>query len=49
MGQTLPHVTLVFNCRFLSPTVGYVALSRVSCLDNVVRMLRPRKTNFVNY
>ena len=32
MGQTLPHVTLVFDTRFLSPAVGYVALSRVSLL-----------------
>ena len=42
MGQTLPHVTL------LSPAVGYVALSRVSSLDNVVPMLRLRKTHFIN-
>ena len=46
MGQTLPHVTLVFNCRYLSPAVGYVALSRVSSLDNVVSMLRLRKWHF---
>ena len=49
MGQTLPHVTLVFDSRFLSPAVGYVALSRVSSLDNVVPMLRLRKTHFINY
>ena len=48
MGQTLPHVTLVFDTRFLSPAVGYVALSRVSSLDNVVPMLRLRKTHFIN-
>ena len=48
-GQTLPHVTLVFDSRFLSPAVGYVALSRVSSLDNVVPMLRLRKTHFINY
>ena len=46
MGQTLPHITLVFNCRYLSPAVGYVALSRVSSLHNVVPMLRLRKTHF---
>ena len=49
MGQTLPHVTLVFDSRFLSPAVGYVALSRVSSLDNVVPMVRLRKTHFINY
>ena len=43
-GQTLPYVTLVFDSRFLSPAVGYVALSRVSSLDNVVPTLRLRKT-----
>ena len=30
MGQTLPHITLVFNCPFLSPTVGYLALQGFS-------------------
>ena len=29
MGQTIPHIILVFNCHYLSPTVGYVALSRL--------------------
>ena len=48
MGQTLPHVFLIFDSRFLSPAVGYVALSRVSSLDNVVPMLRLRKTHFIN-
>ena len=46
MGQTLPHITLVFKCRYLSPAVGYVALSRVSSFHNVVPMLRLRKTHF---
>ena len=44
MGQTLPHVTLIFDCRFLSPAVGYVALSRVSSLDNVVPTFQLKKT-----
>ena len=43
MGQTLPHVTLVFDCRYLRPAVGYVLLPRISSLDNVVPMLRLRK------
>ena len=43
MGQTLRHVSLVFNCRYLSPAVRYVTLSRVSSLDNVVATLRLRK------
>ena len=48
MGQTLPQVTLVFDSRFPSAAVGYVALSRVSSLDNVVPMLQLRKTHFIN-
>ena len=49
MGQTLEHITLVFDIRMLSPAVGYVALSRVSSLDNVVPLLRLRKTHFLNF
>ena len=49
MGQTLPHVTVVFDSQLLSPAVGYVALSTVSSFDNVVPMLRMRKTHFINY
>ena len=49
MGQTLPHVTMIFYCCFLSLAVGYVALSRVSSLANVVPMLRLTKTHFINY
>ena len=48
MGQTLQHVTLVFDPRILSPAVGYVALSRVSSLDNVVPLLRLRRSHFIN-
>ena len=48
MGQTLKHVTLVFDLRMLSPAVGYVALSRVSSLDNVVPLLRLRRSHFIN-
>ena len=49
MGQTIPHVTLVFDSRYLPPAVGYVALPRVSDIDNVVPMLRLRKSHFLNY
>ena len=49
MGQTLPDITLVFYCRHLSPAVGYVALSSVSSLHNVVPMLRLRKAHFLNF
>ena len=45
MGQTLLHVTLVFDMQILSQGVGYVALSRVSSLDNVVPVLRLRRSN----
>ena len=48
MGQTLEYVTLVSDMRMLSPAVGYVALSRVSSLDNVVTLLRLRKPHFIN-
>ena len=48
MGQTLKHVTLVFELRMLSPAVGYVALSRVSSLDNVEPLLRLRRSHFIN-
>ena len=44
MGQTLQHVTLVFDVRMLSPAIGYVALSRV-----VVPLLRLRKSHFVSF
>ena len=47
-GQTLQHVTLVFDMRILSPVLGYVALSRVSSLDNVVPLLRLRRSHFIN-
>ena len=49
MGQTLEHVTLAFDRRMLSPAVGYVALSRASSLDNVVPLLRLRKSHFINF
>ena len=48
MGQTLQHVTLAFDIRMLSPAVGYVALSRVSSLDNVEPLLRLRRSHFIN-
>ena len=32
MGQTLCHVTSVFDMRVLSPAIGYVPLSKVSSL-----------------
>lgn len=49
MGQTLKHITLVFDSRYLAPAVVYVALSRVSSIDNVVPMIRLSNTHFVNY
>ena len=47
-GQALQHVTLAFDISMLSPAVGYVALSRVSSIDNVVPLLRLRKSHFIN-
>ena len=47
MGQTLEYVTLVFDMWMLCPAVRYVALSRVSSLDNVVTLLRLRKSHFI--
>ena len=49
MGQTLKHITIVFDTQHLVPAVGYVALSRVSHIYNVVTMIRLRKTHFENY
>ena len=45
MGQTLSHVTLVFDMRVIA--IGYVALSRVSSLGNVP-LLQLRKAHFIN-
>ena len=47
IGQDLHDITLAFDLRTLSPTVGYVALSRVSSFDKVVPMLRLRKSHFL--
>ena len=47
MGQTLQHITLVFDIKMLSPAVGYVALSRVSSLDNAVPLLQLRRLHFI--
>lgn len=44
MGQTLSHMTLAFSNK--SPAIGYVALSRVFSLDNIVSHMT--KTHFVN-
>ena len=49
MGQTLSHIILVFNSRYLAPVVGYVTLSRLPHIDIVVPMVRLRKTHFINY
>ena len=48
MGQILQHVTCVFDIQMLSPAIGYVALSRVSSLDNVVPLLRLKRSHFIN-
>ena len=48
MGQAVEHVTGVFDMGMLSPAGGYVALSRVSSLDNVVPLLRLRRSRFIN-
>ena len=48
MGQTLQHITLVFDIQMLSRVVGYVALSRVSSLGNVVPLLRLKRSHFIN-
>ena len=45
-GQTLDHVTLVFDMPSITPGMGYVALSRVASLDRVVPMLRLTRSHF---
>lgn len=49
IGQTLEHINLVFDIPMLSLTIGYIVLSRVSSLYNVVPLLRLRKSHFVNF
>ena len=39
-GTNTSHVTLVFDCCYLSLAVGYFALSKVSSLDNLIPILR---------
>ena len=48
MGQPLQHLKLAFNISMLSPAVGYVALSRVSSIDNVVPLLWLIRSHFIN-
>ena len=48
MGQDIPHVTLAFDLKTMSSAVGYVALSWVSSIDNIVPLLRLRKSHFYN-
>ena len=46
-GQTLAHVTLVFNMPRLTSAVGYVAISRVKNLDSIKTMFLLKKSHFV--
>ena len=46
-GQTLKHVTLVFKQTFANPGVGYVALSRVKSLSQVVPLLSLYREHFI--
>ena len=48
MGQPLQHLKLAFNSSMLSPAVGYVALSKVSSIDNVVPLLWLIRSHFIN-
>ena len=48
VGQTLQHITLAFDIQRLFLALGYIALSRLSSLDNVVPLVRLRKTHFIN-
>lgn len=45
-GQTLRHVTLVFNKKVLTPGVGYVAVSRVRSIDKLITMFRLSRDHF---
>lgn len=44
----MPQVTLAFDLRKLSSAVGYVALSQVNSIHNIVPLLRLRKSHFYN-
>ena len=48
MGQDIEHVTLVFDKKTFYSVVGYVAISRVSSIDNIVPVIRLRKSHFFN-
>ena len=45
-GETLDHVTLVFDKEFAGPGIGYVAISRVRELKNVVPLLSCLQDHF---
>ena len=45
-GQTLSHVTIVFDKEYIAPGIGYVAISRVRSLKDVVPLLRVTKNHF---
>jgi len=45
-GQTLSHVTLVFDRPSLTPALGYVSISRVPSIEFVVPMLELQRSHF---
>ena len=49
VGQDLAHVTLVFDLKKLLSAVGYVAISRVNSINNIVPLLRLRKSHFLMF
>ena len=48
MGQDIEHVTLAFDRKTSSAAVGYVAISRVSSINNIVPVIHLRKSHFIN-
>ena len=48
MGQTLAHVNLAFDLRKLLPAVGYVDISRLDSINNIVLLLCLHQSQFFN-
>ena len=47
MGQDIEHVTFALDKKTLPSVVGYVAISKVSYIDNIVPLIRLRKSHFI--
>ena len=46
-GQTLSHITVWFDCKFIPPGCAYVALSRVRTFNDIAFLQEPLSSHFV--